>query len=173
MSDVIRLMRAMRFSIRNMLLLTAALAIAISIMAVWPRYGVMIAPSMLVVSFAIALITAFIGHPRVKLAFRSSLILFLAVACLYLSIGPASWIMARYVAPTSTAPVLAQDWIGRAYSHLYVPIATNAIYAPTPLRHLSFSYVRWWMPDSVEFEDMGKGMGWSEGPNWYTIVSYN
>lgn len=156
----------------SMFLLTAAIAMLISIAIAWPSYGALIGPALLVGSLAVALITAWVRHPRGVTAFRMALAIFLTVVCLYLSIGPASWLMARYIAPSPKAPVLVQRWYGNAYSYLYRPIATNAIFAPKPVRQISFDYMRWWMPDSVEFHDMGGGMGWSVRPGWYTIISY-
>ncbi len=53
---------------------------------------------------------------------------------LYLSFGPAAWGMARYIAPDSTAPYLVQECSYRAFHYLFDPIATNIVFAPTPIR---------------------------------------
>ena len=159
----------MRFSIRSLLLLTSVVAWFVA----WPTSGAIIGPATLCCSFAVSVVTAFGSNPRVKVVFRSSLVIFLAVICLYLSMGPASWFLARCGSPTPAAPSLILNGCGKAYSYLYKPIATNAIFAPEPLRKFSFNYIRWWMPDTVQFQDMeGKGIAWSDNRNWYTLISF-
>jgi len=162
----------MRFSIRFMLLLTAAFAILMFAAIAWQSQGALIGPLLLISSFAIAFTLSFATHSYARTGRLAAIVLFCLVVTLYLSIGPASWVMARYIIPDSNVPDIVRIWTGRAYSYTYIPVATNAIYAPKPVRDLSFGYIQWWMPKSVEFDDMGYGMGWSDGLNWYTIIRY-
>ncbi len=155
----------MRFSIRSILLLSALLA-------VWPKFGSLIAPTVLVVSLATVTVTTLMKSKQ-RTVFRLSLRLFIAISSLYLSFGPATWGMARYVGPDSTAPSLVIECSYQSFQYVFEPIATNLVFAPAPIRQVGFKYLGWWMPRSVVLQDMGKGIGWSRGPNWYTVVVYH
>jgi hypothetical protein len=151
-----------------MLLLTACVAIAIAMGAAWPTFGALIGPSLFLLSFAACVVFTFARRTAWgAIAFRCSMALLAVVVLLYLSLGPASWAMARFNTPGSNHPIAYET-----YSYIYRPIATNAIFSPEPIRSCAMGYTAWWMPNGTEFHDWGLGIGWSV-PGWtYTVIHY-
>ena len=112
---------------------------------------------------------------RGKLLLVASSVFFGGAAC-FLSIGPASWMLARYLIASDGPSAKAE----KVYSPLYVPIATTIIYSPAPVRRAGMWYVAKWMPRGTQFHaDWPDGMGWTSKSTrdpyrgWtYTVVHY-
>lgn len=74
---------------------------------------------------------------------------YLAMAATFvLSIGPASWALARY--NTFDKPMPNAE---KAFSGCYIPVATAIIYSPKLMRSAEMWYVSRWMPDGTVFHD--------------------
>ena len=167
------MMKRKQFSIRALLLATLATAV---ILATFRWIGNVLIFS---VSGALcvwcawrALRRATRWRSRLALALGS---LFFGLTTSYLSIGPASWLLAQYHSPYVLRPKAE-----KVYSSLYIPIATTIIYAPPPARRAGMWYVAKWMPAGVEFHaEWPDGMGWTKrsavDPRrgiTYTVVHY-
>ncbi len=157
-----------RFSIRQMLLTTAMVAIAIALVRAWPTFGPVIGPIVMMV--ALVTIPCFAIFRRYGIAnklFKASVTTFALTFTLYLSIGPACWAMASFNTPGTKYPLGYES-----FCYVYRPVATNAIFSPEPIRSASMAYMNWWMPKTATFHDWGKGIGWSV-PGWtFTIIHY-
>ena len=158
--------KPIRFSTRSIFLLTAVIALAISIALAWPRFGSQITAVWFWLSLLVSA-TLILARRTVlnKIAFRIAILSLFTVVLLFASFGPATWAMARFNTTGSKYP-LANE----AYRWVYHPIATNLNFSPKPLRNLGLLYTAWWMPNGAQLIDYGDGFGWNV-PGWsYTIV---
>lgn len=162
-----------QFSIRALLLVTLLVAVMLATFN-WIGHYVLFAASALL---CLASGWRLLGRPanwQVKLLL-GSVSLFLACTTYVLSIGPASWMLARY--DTCDTPRPSAEAF---YSRLYIPVATAVIDAPDPIRRAGMWYVTKWMPEGTQFHaDWPDGMGWSSqsrqdpSKGWtYTVVHY-
>ena len=167
-----RCLHYMRFSIGGMLSITTCIAILCAIGSAWPSSGAIIGPSLFLLSTAATVVFTFLRRrPLASVMLRLSLVSLGLISLLYLSFGPASWAYAHYLTPKPAYSTI-DTCASRAYSYIYMPIATNAIFSPEPIRSWSMTYVEWWMPPGTEFCDWGRGIGWHAKPITYTVVHY-
>jgi hypothetical protein len=146
----------------------AAVAVGLWFVVSWSTYGALIGPASFLVAILLTVVSSFIRKTLAgKTGLRLGLGLSFLTLTLYLTFGPACWAMARFNTPDSQYPSVT-----RLFFYVYQPVATNAIFAPEPIRSASMSYMSFWMPQNVQFHDWGLGIGWSV-PGWtYTIVHY-
>jgi hypothetical protein len=159
--------QSLRFSLRGILILTAAVAVAITIAMAWLPLGAIIGSTLFVVSIVGSMALLLARHKTWgRLIHHCSVATLLFIVFLYASFGPATWAMARYNTPVTSLHAF------KVYSFIYVPIATGLIFSPEPIRSASIRYTAWWMPNGVKFRDWGVGIGWSVPGSSYTVVSY-
>ena len=167
----------LQFSLGGLLLFTGAIAVAVATLLAWPKWGAGIGPFLLMTAPLLLLASYFFRRRRAGcMVFRVSSSMLVATSLLYLSFGPAAWAHARYLSPKCALP--ASSWTksneisADAFDYIYQPIATNAIFAPEPIRSLAMSYIAWWMPNGTRFCDWGDGIGWHRNPITYTVIHY-
>ena len=136
------------FVIAAMLVVKAIVGIATVLTLAWPTHGAVIAPSILVVAIVCTATCYFWRkHAVGRHMFRCAITISIAVIGLYLSLGPASWLVASYKLSD-----VEQQTGNRVFHFLYDPIVANAIFAPEPIRSCSINYVAWWTPSGVSFK---------------------
>ena len=139
-----------------LLILYACASVAVALATAWPKYGSVIAPSALAVGLTFSATFFWFRKNLVgRYVFRSSIALLLFVIGLYLSLGPAVCLLARYRLTDPEGRPLDQ-----AVHYLYRPIAKNVVFAPEPFRNCAIKYVDWWTPSNACFHDYGDGISW-------------
>ena len=91
-----------------------------------------------------------------RAGWASFFVLSLVLFCV-LSIGPASWLLARYNTPDHRCPRTCA-----MYHKIYQPIAAAVVNAPPLVRRAGMWYIANGMPAGTRFhDDWPRGMGWS------------
>ena len=157
----------MRLTIRGLLFATAIAAVFIVIASSWQTWGAVIGPIFLLFSLNTTLVCFWVRRrPIGRLGFRLGASVFAFFTLLYLSFGPACWLMAYTNAP-SKHPIATE-----VFSYIYIPITYNVINSPEPIRAWSISYLSVWMPPNAQFCDFGQGLGWNVPGSTYTVAHW-
>ena len=156
-----------QITIRGLLATTAVMALLIVVASSWSVWGAVIGPNCLLLSLVASLICFFLRRYSIgRAGFQIASSIFALFTLLYLSFGPACWLMAYTDAP-SKHPVVTE-----VFSYVYIPITYNVVSAPEPIRSWSISYLSIWMPPNAQFCDFGQGLGYIVPGSTYTIANW-
>lgn len=87
---------------------------------------------------------------------RITAIMFLSLAILFASYGPATWMFATLYTADSRP-----EWVASTLTAIYRPVTHCVLVSPRPIRNAFVTYLSWWIPDEVSFHDWGVGIGWT------------
>ncbi len=162
-------MKHPRFSIRSFLLVTASSAFAVMLALNWPRHGTAIAPWLFLASPFLSVAGFFLRRSDIgRLCLRASLSLMMGIGLLYLSLGPACWLMTTVYMPAYKHPV-AQT----VFNYVYLPLGDSIKGFPEPIQSSSISYLSWWMPSHARFHEWEDGVGWTVPGSTYRFTKWS
>jgi hypothetical protein len=161
-----------QFSLKALLAATLLTGVVVG---TFPRMGHFYVFAVAVVAVVFGAWRAFGQQAERVTRFAWAAFVMLSLGTLFVaSIGPASWILARYNTPDHRRPRTCA-W----YHRIYQPIAIGIVCAPALIRRAGMWYVGNGMPEGTQFHsDWPNGMGWTtmsrHDPNvgmTFTVVS--
>ncbi|HAC90358.1 MAG TPA: hypothetical protein DCF63_06945 [Planctomycetaceae bacterium] len=153
---------------RSLLLVTASVAFALTLALNWPHYGTIIAPSLFVASLLSSSALFFLRQSDIgRVCHRVSISLMIGICTLYLSLGPACWVMTTVYMPSNKYPV-AQT----VFNYVYLPLGDSVQWFPKAMQSISISYLSWWMPSHAKFHEWEDGVGWTVPGSTYRFTKW-